>query len=109
MKPTASLVEEKEEAFYMQFLDMALEYAKGGKDADGIQFRQVVAAAGVVAKQRQTRGAMRALSYQIARDTHGGKLPAELYRDAYDIAAEIQQKAITKLDSAKDAIRGDVL
>jgi len=61
MRLTADQVEEKEDSFYVQFLDMALLYAKGDKKADGVQFRQVVAAAGVMAKQRQTRGAMRAV------------------------------------------------
>jgi hypothetical protein len=66
--PTLDQIEEKEDTFYMGFLDEAIGYAKGVKTADGIKFRQMVAAAGVVARQRQTRGAMKALEYQIERD-----------------------------------------
>jgi len=71
-KPT---IYTQEDAFYATFLEKAIEYANNGPKADGVQFRQLVAAAGVVAKQRQTRGAMRALSYQIARDGKRGMLP----------------------------------
>lgn len=70
-------INSKENEFYMKFLDEALGYANDSKGANGVKFRQIVAAAGVVAKQRQTRGAMKALSYQIARDTKRGLLPKE--------------------------------
>lgn len=70
-----TVIESKEDDFYAKFLDKAICYADGKKGTDGVQFRQLVAAAGVVAKQRQTRGAMKALSYQIARDTSRGLLP----------------------------------
>jgi hypothetical protein len=74
MRLTSEAVEGKEDDFYVLFLDKAIGYANGDKKSDGVQFRQLVAAAGVVAKQRQTRGAMKALSYQIARDTGRGLL-----------------------------------
>ncbi|MFA6992901.1 MAG: hypothetical protein WC269_06575 [Candidatus Gracilibacteria bacterium] len=75
MKHTLNQVEEKEDDFYVKFLDKAIGYANNEKGTDGVQFRQLVAAAGVVAKQRQTRGAMKALTYQITRDTGRGLLP----------------------------------
>lgn len=76
MPLTSNQVEEREDDFYVKFLDKAIGYANGDKKVDGVQFRQLVAAAGVVAKQRQTRGAMKALTYQIARDTSRGLLPS---------------------------------
>lgn len=75
MKLTVDDIEEKEDSFYSLFLDEAIGYAKETKNVNGVKFRQLVAAAGVVSKQRQTRGAMKALSYQIARDTKRGLLP----------------------------------
>jgi hypothetical protein len=68
VKPTEDLIEQKEDKFYSIFLDKAIDYADGDGKCDGVQFRQLVASAGVVAKQRQTRGAMKALSHQIWRD-----------------------------------------
>ena len=67
-------IEQKEELFYSEFLDKAILYCRGDKKTEGIQVRQLIAAAGVVAKQKQTRGAMRALEYQIERDTGKGLL-----------------------------------
>ena len=75
MRHTVDQIEEKEDAFYSEFLDKAILFCRGDKKTDGIQVRQLIAAAGVVAKQRQTRGAMRALTYQITRDTSRGLLP----------------------------------
>jgi hypothetical protein len=69
MRLTIDQIEEKEDDFYCIFLDKAIDYGNGAPKADGVQVRQLIAAAGVVAKQRQTRGAMKALAYQIARDT----------------------------------------
>lgn len=75
MPHTDQQIEEKEDSYYNVFLDKAVSFANKEKGVDGIQFRQLVAAAGVVAKQRQTRGAMKALAYQIARDSKRGLLP----------------------------------
>ena len=75
---TAKQVEEKEDSFYVKWLSKAEDFVDGKKDCDGVRFRALTAAAGVVAKQRQTRGAMRALDFQIEREvsrmginTHG--------------------------------------
>ena len=68
------VIENKEDEFYLAFLDDAIGFATGAKKVDGVKFRQMVSAAGVVAKQRQTRGAMKALDYQIERDTGRGLL-----------------------------------
>jgi hypothetical protein len=75
MRLTVDEIEEKEDSFYSLFLDEAIGFANEVKNVNGIKFRQLVAAAGVVSKQRQTRGAMKALSYQIARDSKRGLLP----------------------------------
>ena len=76
----ATSISTKEEKFYGIFLDKAIGYADG--NVEGIQFRQLVSAAGVVAKQRQTRGAMHALRYQIARDHKKGILPPNFQIDS---------------------------
>ena len=65
-------IEEKEDLFYSEFLDKAISYCRGEKKTDGIQVRNLIAAAGVVSRQKQTRGAMKALQYQILRDTGSG-------------------------------------
>lgn len=75
MKLISEVVEEKEDSFYIMFLDKAIGYAKNEKGTDGVQFRSLTAAAGVVAKQRQTRGAMKALTFQIQREASRGFLP----------------------------------
>jgi hypothetical protein len=75
MSPTQNQVQEKENSFYSMFLDKAIGYAEG--KVEGVQFKHLVAAAGVVVRQKQTRGAMKALSYQIARDQHRGVLPEQ--------------------------------
>lgn len=69
-------IESSENEYYKVFLEKAVGFARDPEKAkiNGIYFKQLVAAAGVVAKQRQTRGAMKALEYQIRRDTALGRL-----------------------------------
>jgi len=66
-------INELEDRAYEACLGTIIKYSRG--EAEGVQTRLMVAAAGAIAKQRQTRGAMAALQYQIARDTHKGLLP----------------------------------
>lgn len=75
MKPTINsdeYIEKHENDFYAKFLEKAIDFADGKKTIDGLKFRQLVAAAGVVAKQKQTRSAMNALRYAIERDSARG-------------------------------------
>lgn len=71
MRSTDIDIEKKENDFYHEFLGKAIEFARNPKQSsvNGIYFKSLVAAAGVVAKQKQTRGAMNALEYQIQRDS----------------------------------------
>lgn len=69
-EPEIRKIETKEDAFYSTFLDKAILYAD--KKFDGVQFKALVAAAGVVARQKQSRSAMYMLAYQIERDTAKG-------------------------------------
>lgn len=68
MKHTIESIEQKEMEFYNIFLDKAQEFVSGGK-VTGIEMRQIIAAGSVVAKMVQTRGAMKALEFQIKRDS----------------------------------------
>lgn len=78
-------IEKKENQFYKLFLDKAVQYAN--KKYDGTDFRQLVAAAGVVARTKQSRSATRVLVYQIERDTARG-----LLADHAEIIKEIPAK-----------------
>jgi hypothetical protein len=49
------------------YIQQAIDFANGKGKIDGVKFRAMTAAAGVVAKDKQTRGAMRALDFQIQR------------------------------------------
>lgn len=66
-------IEAKENEFYSLFLDKAIAFAKSPKGANlnNASFRQIVSAAGVMAKQRQSRLAMKALQYQINKEAGG--------------------------------------
>lgn len=70
MQHTESTINTLEREFYGEYLNKAIAMVKQTKEApDGVLFRSITAAAGVIAKQRQTRGAMKALDHQIKRDT----------------------------------------
>jgi hypothetical protein len=78
---TIKEIEDREDGFYMLFLDKITDFANHKKGVDGVEIRQLVAAAGVVAKQRQTRGAMKALTYQIQRDTGRGLIASSQVKE----------------------------
>ena len=75
MKHTLEEVEEKEGDFYVTTLEKCLDYARHGK-TEGTEVRQLIAMAGVVAKIKQTRGAMQSLDAMIARDKMSGVIPS---------------------------------
>jgi len=55
------------DSFLEIYIQQAIDFANGKGKMDGVKFRAMTAAAGVVAKDKQTRGAMRALDFQIQR------------------------------------------
>jgi hypothetical protein len=75
MSEAEPTIPELENQFYFKYLKTAIEFYDD--KVEGIKFRALTASAGVVAKQRQTRGAMTALSYQMARDRGKGLIPLD--------------------------------
>jgi hypothetical protein len=57
------------DSFLEIYIQQAIDFANGNSKIDGIKFRALTASAGVVVKDKQTRGAMKALDFQITRYT----------------------------------------